>query len=581
MKVKSMTKKEQKKKDEKVEVIRSYFIKHADAIQKFATKQHKVYLGGKKFRTEFIKKYQLMHVNVVHELANNLYRKDLGRGSKIFNDLGVLLAQEAVKDGLTLEETVDGIIFLKQAIWKKLEEDGVFELTTKEYHELNLVISTYTDIVSSRIAFTYHKERQQIEANLRYLAEASKILSTSLDMKTTLNSIAKLAVPHIADWAGIDMLDDNGKMQHVAVAHKDPKKVKWARELQASQPFDKDAPTGVANVLRTGKSELYPVITDEMLRAVSRTKKELKLAQSIGFTSVMVVSIFFQKRPIGAITFVNAETKRHYNEADLRMAEELATRASVAIENAKLYKGSQEAITMRDEFISVASHELKTPVTSVKMFTQVLKKHSEQIGDTRAVNHLSKMDRQINKLTELIYDLLNVSKIQAGRMEFRETVFDFDKAVKELVDILQQSEEKHKIIIKGATGKKIYGDEERIGQVINNLVSNAIKYSPRADKVIVKLKADDKNVSASVQDFGIGMDKAHLERIFERFYRVYDTTDKTFPGLGIGLYISSEIVKRHGGKLWVESSPGVGSTFHFSIPLKRKKQLKKKDEKKK
>jgi signal transduction histidine kinase len=576
-----MTKKEQKDKDEKVDGIRKYLIKHADAIQKFATQQHKIYLGGKKFRTEFIKKYQLLHVNVVHELANNLYRKDLARGSKVFNDLGIILAQEAVKDGLTLEETVDGIIFLKQAIWKKLEDDGVFDLTTREYHELNLVISTYTDIVSSRIAFTYHKERQQIEANLRYLAEASKILSTSLDMKTTLNTVAKLAVPHIADWAAIDVLDENGQMQHVVVAHKDPKKVKWARELQASQPFDKDAPTGVANVLRTGKSELYPLITDEMLKAVSRTKKELKLAQSIGFTSVMVVPIFFEKRPIGAITFVNAETKRHYNEADLRMAEELATRASVAIENAKLYKGSQEAITMRDEFISVASHELKTPVTSVKMFTQVLKKHSEQIGDTRAVSQLSKMDRQINKLTELIYDLLNVSKIQAGRMEFRETLFDFDKAVKELVDILQQSEEKHKIIIKGGSGKKIYGDEERIGQVINNLVSNAIKYSPRADKVIVKLKADDKNVSASVQDFGIGMDKAHLERIFERFYRVYDTTDKTFPGLGIGLYISSEIIKRHGGRLWVDSSPGVGSTFHFSIPLKRNKHPKKKNEKKK
>jgi len=235
----------------------------------------------------------------------------------------------------------------------------------------------------------------------------------------------------------------------------------------------------------------------------------------------------------------------------------------------------KEAIVLRDDFISVASHELKTPVTSVKIFTQVLKKHSEQIGDKKAVAHLSTMDKQLNKLTELIYDLLNVSKIQAGKMEFKERSFDFDKAVKEVVDVLQQTSTKHKIELKGKTKKQVLGDEERLGQVINNLISNAIKYSPKADKVIIKLSTDNGNVTVGVRDFGIGMEKAHIKRIFERFYRVYDTTDKTFPGLGIGLYISSEIVSRHGGRLWVESNPGKGSTFYFSLPINGKKFLKK------
>lgn len=555
-------------KQEKFAIIRQFLINNADSIQKLATKQHKMFLSGnKKFRSENIKKYQDLHVQIVHEFANNLNTKDLKRGSKIFQAIGQRLAQEAVKDGLTIEETVDGTIFLKQAFWKKMEEDGLYQLKTQEYHELNLVVGTYCDIVASKIAFSYHKERQLIEGNLEYLAEASKILSSTLDYRTTLTTIANLAVPHVADWCAVDILDEKGKLKQVAVAHKNPKKVKWAKELRLKQPVDMDAKTGVANVLRTNKSELYSIVTDEMLRAVSKTKKEYELYKNIGFTSAIVVPIRSHKQPVGAITFVTAETNRHYNEADLLMAEELATRASVAIQNAKLYKGSQEAITLRDDFISVASHELKTPITSVKMFTQILKKHSEQIGDNKAVSHLTKMDRQINKLTELVYDLLNVSKIQAGRMEFRIEKFDFDRMVKEVVDILQQSETKHKIIVRGKTGKKVHGDSERIGQVLNNLVSNAIKYSPKSDTVEVTLRADAKNVTVAVRDFGIGMEKAHFGRIFERFYRVYDATDKTFPGLGIGLYISSEIIKRHGGKVWVESHVGEGSTFYFSVPI--------------
>lgn len=554
-------------KQEIISKIKNFLTKNANSIQKVATQEHKRYLGEKKFRTELMKKYQKLHIQVVQEIANNLDTPNLKKSIKLFNKMGESLAQEAVQDGLTIEETVDGTIFLKQAIWKKLEHDSIYKLTTKDYHQFNLRIATYCDIVTSKIAFTYHKERQYIEGNLTYLAEASRILSSSLDYQTTLNTIAKLAVPHIADWCAIDLINESGELKQVVVAHKDPRKIQWAKKLRAKQPPDMSAPRGVPNVLRTGQPELYPEFTDEFLRMTSKTEEQYKLVKSIGFTSAMIVPLFSQGKPIGAITFVTAETSRNYNEADLIMAKELATRASVAIENARLYKGSQDAITMRDDFISVASHELKTPVTSVKMFTQVLKKHSEQIGDTKAVIHLSKMDKQLNKLTELIYDLLNVSKIQAGRMEFKEEIFDFDKAVKDVIDVLQQSSTKHKIYIQGNTGKSIQGDEERIGQVINNLVSNAIKYSPKSNKVHVKLAADKKSVIVSVQDYGIGMEKAHLARIFERFYRVYDTTDKTFPGLGIGLYISSEIIKRHGGKLWVDSTPGQGSTFHFSVPL--------------
>ena len=412
-------------------------------------------------------------------------------------------------------------------------------------------------------------QRKNMELNFGFLAEASKVLSSSLDYQTTLNAVARLAVPTIADWCGVDIVNLDGSVEQVAVVHKDPKKVKWAKELRKRQPVDMNAEGGLQTALKTGKAQIYPHITEEMIRASTKTKKEYTLIKSLGLTSVMIVPLFTQGTPIGAISFITTDNKRHYTKTDLSMAEELAARASLAIENARLYKGSQDAISLRDDFISVASHELKTPVTSVKIFTQVLQHHSQQIGDAKAVNHLQKMNRQLDKLTELIYNLLNISKIQAGRMEYKLQLFDFDKMIKEVAEVHQHTASHHKLMVKGHTGQMVYGDEDRLGQVLSNLVSNAIKYSPSADRVEIKLSKKQNNIIVAVRDFGIGMAKEHLTKIFERFYRVYDTTDKTFPGLGIGLYISSEIIKRHNGRLWVESHAGKGSTFYFSLPVKK------------
>lgn len=413
-------------------------------------------------------------------------------------------------------------------------------------------------------------ERMQQQVNLRFLAEAGKILGSSLNYETTLSQVAKLAVPQVADWFGIDILDEKGNLKQIAVGHKDPTKIKWAREMRKKYPPDMNSPRGLPYVLKTGKSELYPFITEQMLEMTARDKEHLKYIKEIGLTSVMIVPLFAEKKPIGAITFVSSETKRQFTKEDLAIAEELAHRASLAIENAKLYKSAQDAITLRDDFISVASHELKTPITSVKIFTQVLLKHAELNSDEKAIKSLNKMDKQVDKLTELVYNLLNIAKIQSGRMEFSKKTFDFDQMVHESVDVLQHMTTKHQLIIVGKTNKTFTGDEDRIGQVLSNLISNAIKYSPQAEKVVITLTAKNDQIGVAVQDYGIGMAKQHLNKIFNRFYRVSGATDKTFPGLGIGLYISDEIIKRHGGKLWAESKPGKGSTFFISLPLSQK-----------
>ncbi len=223
----------------------------------------------------------------------------------------------------------------------------------------------------------------------------------------------------------------------------------------------------------------------------------------------------------------------------------------------------------KDEFIGVASHELKTPVTSIKAYGQVLQTIFNRKGDTRSTDLLKKMDAQVNKLTNLIGDLLDVTKIQSGNLMFHTEQFDFNTFVEEMVNEMQMTTEKHMLILKMAPSTLIVGDKERLGQVITNLLSNAIKYSPHTEEILIKTTKHHDRVTLSVQDFGIGISEDKRSRVFERFYRVSGNTERTFPGLGLGLYISSEILKRQGGTISVTSSEGKGSTFTFSLPITR------------
>jgi PAS domain S-box-containing protein len=221
----------------------------------------------------------------------------------------------------------------------------------------------------------------------------------------------------------------------------------------------------------------------------------------------------------------------------------------------------------KDDFIGIASHELKTPVTSIKAYTQVLEKMLLKKGEIKEAAMIGRMDAQINRLTSLISDLLDVTKINSGKLQFNDREFDFVPMVQELIEDLQRTTEKHTLIENHADIGIVFGDKERIGQVISNLITNAIKYSPQADKIMITTSLKDKEVRLCVQDFGIGISEDKLNKVFEQFYRVSGDMQHTFPGLGLGLYISSEIIKREGGKIWVTSSVGKGSTFCFSIPL--------------
>jgi two-component system CheB/CheR fusion protein len=266
----------------------------------------------------------------------------------------------------------------------------------------------------------------------------------------------------------------------------------------------------------------------------------------------------------GKIKWLKAKGRAYFNEEG-KAIRFIGTLLDITVQKL-IDEATRDLLNKKDEFISIASHELKTPITSLKAALQMIERMTTQNEAMKpAHSFVQKGIKQVDKLIELIKDLLEVTKIQAGKLELKKTTFVLDDLLKECCEDLQVQSENHKLIIKGDTKITIYADRNRLEQVIVNLISNAVKYSPGGEKVIIKVTKDDKAVKVAITDFGIGIAKDKLPFLFDRFYRVDDTSQR-YSGLGLGLYISAEIVRRHDGHISIDSTKGEGSTFWFTIP---------------
>ncbi|CAM3890334.1 PAS domain-containing sensor histidine kinase [Mucilaginibacter galii] len=222
---------------------------------------------------------------------------------------------------------------------------------------------------------------------------------------------------------------------------------------------------------------------------------------------------------------------------------------------------------IKNDFIGMASHELKTPITSIKAYIQLLLTiYRNKTDDDFLMKSLNTVNKQINKLTRLITDLLDVSKMETGRLSLNCELFVLNDLLKEIVEEVQHTATQHDIVMSTPQQVTIYADRDRIGQVITNFLTNAIKYSPESDRVDVILSINNNEAVIAVQDYGIGISPDEQSKIFNRFYRVEGRNEQTFSGFGIGLYVAAEIVKRHDGNVWVESQKDKGSVFYFTIP---------------
>ncbi len=407
------------------------------------------------------------------------------------------------------------------------------------------------------------------ERRAQLLAEASTLLGSSLDYETTLAQVARLAVPYLADWCAVDILDDNNSIKRLAVAHPDPAKVEWAIELQKRYPPDPRDEHGVPVVLRTGRSELYREIPDEMLATAARDEEHLRIMREIGFTSAMIVPLAVHGRTFGALTFVTAESKRRYEASDLSFAEDLGRRAAIAIENARLYRDAQESNRLKDEFLATVSHELRTPLTAVLGWAYMLR--ANQLDEGNRAHALRTIERNARSQAQLIDDLLDVSRIITGKLRLDVRQVDPVSFIESAIEALRPAADAKsirilKVMDTGAVS--VAGDPVRLQQVVWNLLSNAIKFTPKGGRVQVRLERVNSHVEIVVSDNGVGIKPEFLPHVFDRFRQADMSTTRHHGGLGLGLSIVRHLVELHGGVVEAESEgPGRGSTFVVKLPF--------------
>jgi PAS domain S-box-containing protein len=412
------------------------------------------------------------------------------------------------------------------------------------------------------------------EKLLKFLNEASVQLSTMHDTSEALDEITKLIVPSFADWFVINELRSDGFAYLLKMGHANPEKAKWAQEYRTTHPIDINDPKegSVGWAMRTRQALLVRDVTPEIIQNGAKDKEQRELLERLTISSVMIIPMLIKGVVTGVISYMSCNPKNKFDDEDFSFAKDFTNRIALTLENARLYEEVKkdieeriEADKKKDEFISIASHELKTPVTSLKAYTQILQTIFENEHNEKASGMLAKMDKQVNKLTSLIVDLLDVTKINKGEMVFDIQEFSFNDLVMETAEEMQRTTQNHTLTLQLEPCEKIKGDRNRIGQVITNFISNAIKYSPEAKEIIITSDCCNHKVKLCVQDFGIGIAQHEHSEVFKRFFRTSAKNQHTFPGMGLGLYISSEIIKRHGGDIYFESTEGKGSLFCFEI----------------
>ena len=424
-------------------------------------------------------------------------------------------------------------------------------------------------------AALYEEQRHSREAadharrQATFLAEAGTVLSASLDYESTLSSIAALAVPTIADWCAIDMVGERGALQRLAVVHVDPQKLELARLLEQRYPSDPAAPGGVHEAIRTGMPTVMSRIPSELLDASARDEEHLRILRELRLTSYMCVPLMAQGRAFGAITFVSAESGREYSDGDLRFAQELATRASLAVENARAYARANEASRLKDEFLATLSHELRTPLNAILGYARMLRQ--ETIAPDKTKPALEVLERNATSLRQIIEDVLDVSRIVAGRVRLNVEPVDLPGILHESVaTVLPAAEAKgvriEKVIDPITT--PVSGDAGRLQQIVWNLLSNAIKFTARGGKVQVHLARVNSHVEIVVSDTGRGIAADFMPHVFERFRQADSTFSREHGGLGLGLAIAKNLAELHGGTITAASGGlNSGATFTVKLPL--------------
>ena len=417
---------------------------------------------------------------------------------------------------------------------------------------------------------------------LEVLAEASRLLDASLDYEATLQEVADVAVRTMADWCIVHLLEHDGSIRWLALAHGDPAKEAVARELQERYP----ATDAVARVLRTGASELYDDAAsgDGVGQASNEIRESRRMARAHDADHLRMLRELDSRAAcgsrqsgpayacFGAVSLISTRPDRSYNASDLAIAEELARRCGQAVDNARLHQEAQLAVRARDRFVSIASHELRTPIARVKGYAEmVLAAYADgDLTDEMLQRSLRRIDHASDRLASLVRDLLDVSRISSGSAPvLRLQTLDLTELVREVVGRYQEQLSGTGQLLLDIVGSPgtVSADPDRIEQVLTNLLDNALKYSPDVAELHVRIQPKSRGLLLEVQDHGIGLPPAAAERIFEPFSRATNAEQLQITGMGLGLFICRNIVEQHQGRIWARSAgEGTGTVISVWLP---------------
>ncbi|MEG4217841.1 PAS domain S-box protein [Microcoleus sp. Pol14C6] len=432
-------------------------------------------------------------------------------------------------------------------------------------------------------------DRQRSAQTAYFSAQALALLSSaSLDYEKALQGLADLTVPALGDWCCVHLLETDGSIRLQAVAHSDPSKVALLWQIDRRMPLDPHGRHGVAKVLRTGESKLYPEIPEWVIEAVVPDRElQLVLRSQSQVLSAICVPLIARGRTLGAISLLCGESGRRCGEDDLALLEDLARDAAVAIDNARLYREADEANRIKDQFLGTLSHELRTPLNAILGWAQMLRQR--KLSPEKTAVGLETIERNARLQTQMIEDLLDVSRIVSGKVCLKLCPVDLARIVETAVKALSPDAEARGVELVSFCGEGVSlvrGDATRLQQVVWNLLSNAVKFTPPSGRVEITLSEDGEpgaaggamlsgpspvhSVSIVVRDTGIGISKEFLPFVFDRFRQADSTSTRNYGGLGLGLAIVRHLVELHGGSVWAESpGEGLGSTFGVRLPIEQ------------
>lgn len=476
----------------------------------------------------------------------------------------------------------------KEQRWSIIKACPVFDETRK----VRLAVTIFKD-------FT---ERKRIEDSLKYLDESNRVLASSLDYELTLDQIARLAVPKIADWCMIDIREP-GKItpRTITVQHADPTKAELAQYFIKKYPTDWSSAQGSPQVFRTGKSEFYPEVTDAMLKTASRDEEHYKIYKRLGFSSAMIVPLRSRGFTYGVISLFLVDANRRYDANDLKFAEELARRCGVAIDNAllfaevqdqrnqyqlahikleKLAAAAETANQVKSLFLANMSHEIRTPLGAILGFIDLL--NDPTLNPEERLKYSEIISRNGQQLTQLIDDILDLSKVEAGHLEIETLAMSLPTLLSDVKELMSQRASEKGLTFTFEKGhnlpETIYTDPTRARQILMNIIGNAVKFTSQGG-ITVKVHSEGDPDSAVgqkicfvVDDTGLGISAESRRRLFEWFTQADASTTRKFGGTGLGLALSRRLARSLGGDITLEDKAETGSRFIIKIANRAKDQ---------